>query len=131
MLCGWISKRGFPEYENGMFGFDRTQRGFFQRLYEQTLRDVTIKHENGYGAYIDLINSELVGKGRIDTKEIIFSPQFDGECALHPDQQPDTKIAGGFTEMVEKKSGGSPFLGGEKTEPRRREVGWANNVRNE
>lgn len=77
-------KSGYPWYENGLFGFDHRGRSFFSVLYDRTIREVT-KGENGYGTYIDLINSDLKGEMGIDTREIVFQAKYDGTVALHPE----------------------------------------------
>lgn len=77
-------KSGYPWYENQFFGFDGRKREFFKLLYNRTLRDVAMKRENGYMSYIDLINSELKGKEKIDTRDIVFQARYDGTVALHP-----------------------------------------------
>lgn len=85
ILAGAVDeKSGYPWYENQLFGFDARKRGFFRALYSRTLQDVAMKRENGYGSYLDLINSELKGREGIDTREIVFQARFDGTVALHP-----------------------------------------------
>lgn len=85
ILAGAVDeKSGYPWYENQLFGFDGRKRVFFRQLYDRTLRDVATKGENGYGSYIDLINSELKGRDGIDTREIVFQARYDGTVALHP-----------------------------------------------
>ena len=85
ILAGYVDeKSGYPLYENQLFGFDSGKRGFFRLLYNRTLRDVAEKKENGYGSYIDLINSELKGREGIDTRDIVFQARYDGTVALHP-----------------------------------------------
>ena len=88
ILAGAVDeKSGYPWYENQLFGFDGRKRDFFRQLYDRTLRDVVTKGENGYGSYIDLINSELKERERIDTREIVFQARFDGTVALHPKRE--------------------------------------------
>ena len=84
ILGGGIGDSGYAWYENQSFGIDRRGRSFFRTLYDRTVREV-MRGENGYGSYIDLINSELKGKMGIDTKEIVFQSRYDGTVALHPE----------------------------------------------
>jgi hypothetical protein len=85
ILAGAVDeKSGYPWYENQLFGFDGRKRGFFRQLYSRTLGDVATKRENGYGSYIDLINSDLKGREGIDTRDIVFQARHDGTVALHP-----------------------------------------------
>lgn len=85
ILAGAVDeKKGYPWYENGLFGFDGRKREFFRLLYDRTLQDIAMNRENGYNSYINLINSELKGKEGIDTREIVFQARYDGTVALHP-----------------------------------------------
>ena len=78
ILAGAVNeKRGYTWYENQLFGVDGRKRGFFRQLYDRTLRDIAIKRENGYGTYINLINSELKGKEGIDTRDIVFQARYN------------------------------------------------------
>lgn len=86
ILGGGIGDSGYAWYENQLFGCDRRGRSFFRSLYDRTIREV-MRGENGYGSYIDLINSELKGKLGIDTREIVFQSRYDGTVALHPEGQ--------------------------------------------
>jgi hypothetical protein len=90
ILSGGISN-GFAWYENGVFGFDNTRRDFFRQLYQQTVIDVGQNQENGYGTYIDMINSVLKAKAGIDTREVVFTPHYDGTVALHPGEKNELK----------------------------------------
>lgn len=87
ILSGFVDNKGFPMYENQMFGFDHRIRSLFNGLYERTIRNVMTKAENGYPSYIDFINHELKEKVGIDTKEVVFECRHDGTVAHHPDEQ--------------------------------------------
>ena len=82
VLSGGISN-GDAFYENQMFGFEGKQKDSFKLLYNRTLAEIQLKRENGYGAYIGFINAELKDKAGIDTKEVVWSPEYDGTVALH------------------------------------------------
>jgi len=86
ILGGGIGDSGYAWYENQLMGIDRRGRNFFRALYDRTVKEV-MRGENGYGAYIDLINSELKRKMGIDTKEIVFQSRYDGTVAQHPEGQ--------------------------------------------
>lgn len=101
ILGGGIGDSGYAWYENQLMGIDKRGRNFFRALYDRTMREV-MRGENGYGAYIDLINSELKGKMGIDTREIVFQSRYDGTVALHPeghDQPPE----GGYKPSESKE----------------------------
>ena len=87
ILSGGVHEKVGPWYENGLFGFNPTKRDFFRLLYDTTLRDVVMERENGYGSYINMIDSELKEKENIDLREIVFQARYDGTAALHPRPQ--------------------------------------------
>ena len=86
VLAGGIGNSGYAWYENQMFGFDNRQRTFFEKLYALSIKEAHLKHENGYGAYIDLINSDLKNTQGIDTTQLVFQVCHDGTVAHHPGQ---------------------------------------------
>ena len=71
-------------YENGLFGFTRTRRDVLRQLYEQTLRDGKQHKMNGYATFKDFIYNQLIEKEGIDTREIVFSPNYDSTEASFP-----------------------------------------------
>lgn len=83
IVSGWTTKEGVG-YENQLFGFTRERKSLFFRLYEQTLEYVKSHGRNGYEPFIDFMNSEFKAKEKIDTREIVFSPDHDGTQASHP-----------------------------------------------
>jgi len=82
ILAGNINQMGQARYENGMFGFDQMQRGFFETLYADTIRDATKDRPiNGHPALVHLLNKEFQN---IDLKSIIYTPQFIDIPSYHP-----------------------------------------------
>lgn len=80
--------RGFlhedkANFENQLWGFTKERRGFFERLYVNTLQSA---HDglNGYHAFIDQIKGDLENEEGIDTKDICFVGEHDGSSAYHP-----------------------------------------------
>jgi hypothetical protein len=83
ILAGGVGSTGYAWYENQMFGFTPTHRDFFEALYKRSLEDAYTHKQNGYGAFIDLINEIVKTQKQIDTKEIVFSVKHDGTFAHH------------------------------------------------
>ncbi len=70
-------------YENSLFGFDQNKSEFFRLLYDKTVKDVQRKKINGYSTYIELINTELIARMGINTKEVVYHCKFNGTYAKH------------------------------------------------
>lgn len=76
---------GSAWFENQMFGFDQRWTSFFRNLYEATIREVSMRGENGWHAFIDLTNTDL--RSRVDAREIVYRCEHDGTIAMHPGEQ--------------------------------------------
>ncbi len=85
IVAGWKNNVRAIEYENQLFGFTHARKNLFWRLYSQTIEWAKSFGENGYSSFLSFINEELVGKEKINPREIVFSPQFDFTPASHPD----------------------------------------------
>ncbi len=83
IVSGWPTQDG-AGYENQLFGFTRERKSLFFRLYEQTLEYVKSHGRNGYDPFIIFINSKFKDEEKIDTREIVFSPEYDDTRASHP-----------------------------------------------
>jgi len=82
ILAGNINQIGQVRHENQMFGFDSKQRGFFEILYSDTLRDATKDRPvNGHPALVHLIDREFKN---IDLKSILYTPEFINIPSYHP-----------------------------------------------
>lgn len=85
IVAGWKNDVRAVGYENGLFGFTRARKNLFGGLYSRTIEWAKSFEENGYSPVLSFINEELVGKEKINPREIVFSPQFDFTQASHPD----------------------------------------------